>query len=85
MIRVTENELLAALADARPDAPPDAMTSGEIAKHLGLQRTAVKQRLQRLHREGRLVIWKTRRVDMSGREQVVPAYTIKSEKKRKRA
>lgn len=77
-MNITENELLAALADAsQQPAPPDAMTADELQAALGIGRTTLRRRLALLKQQGRLLVWHTTRPDVAGRPHGMPAYTIK--------
>lgn len=74
---ISENELLDALATmGQHHAPPHAQTAGELRAALGIGKTALNKRLAQLKAEGRLVSWRATRVDVTGRPQCVPAYTI---------
>lgn len=83
-IRVTEADLLEALAEAGPKpAPPHALTAAELRDKLGLNRSTLKKRLQQLKDEGRLEVWITNRRDVTGRPVGVPAYTITASKRKR--
>jgi predicted ArsR family transcriptional regulator len=78
MIRVTESELLAELRAAlAPEVPADALTIAELCASLGLGKRSIQERLKVLHEEGRLAVYRVRRIDQSGRPQMIPAYAIK--------
>ena len=82
-VEVSTNELLEELRRAiTPDAPPEAMTVEEMMKALGVGKRAVQNQLAVLREEGRLVEWARRRVDASGRNMRVPAYTIAKKPKK---
>ena len=74
-LRITEAELLDALATAGAE-PSDAKTVQELADDAGLSQPRVRKALRLLHRAGRLGIHRVQRADLSGRVQLVPAYTI---------
>ena len=77
---VTESELLEALVAAMPGtAPEDAMTARELAESVGMSKDWVGKCLRRFQAAGRLVVHQVRRHDLAGREQVLPAYTIRPE------
>ena len=78
MIRVTESELPAELrASLAPDVPAEAVTIAELCAEFRVGKRAIQARLKALHEEGRLAVYRVRRIDQSGRPQMVPAYAIK--------
>lgn len=78
MERVTESDLLDALAAAASgDGPDDARTAQEMADDAGISVPRVRRALQQLARAGRLESHRVRRPDLSGRVQLLPAYTIR--------
>ena len=76
-VRITESELLDALANATGEGPDDARTAQEMADDAGIPVARVRRALQQLARAGRLESHRVRRPDLSGRLQVLPAYTIR--------
>lgn len=77
-VAITQAELLDALLTATQGAgPDDARTVQELVAESGLPAARVRQALQRLNAAGRLQPHRVRRPDLSGREQWVPAYTVR--------
>lgn len=77
-ITVTESELLTELrASVESNAPPDAMTTAELAAELDVSGTTVKSMLAKLRAAGRLETYRLRRIDATGRTVNVPAYVLK--------
>lgn len=74
----TEGELLDELRRSMGlcEAPPNAMTTAELQDVLGVSRTTVRDHIRKLHREGRLETYSVRRVDGTGRAQIVNAYVL---------
>lgn len=84
MASITENELLDALTTAvRGSAPEHARTAQEMADGLNIYVGRVRRTLGKLQRAGRLAIHRVERTDLSGRPQVLPAYTILPPPKKK--
>jgi predicted ArsR family transcriptional regulator len=74
---ITEAELFDALAAATGEGPDDARTAQEMADGAGISVPRVRRALQQLARAGRLESHRVRRADLSGRHQLVPAYTVR--------
>lgn len=84
-IRVTEADLLDALAAAsKGTAPSDARTAQEMADAAGITAPRVRKALRQLQAQGRLATHHVRRLDLSGRPQTLPGYTILPVKKARR-
>lgn len=75
-ITLTESDVLAALV-AVSEAPDDARTMIEIAAATGFSRGKVRQDLERLANDGRLLVHRVVRRKIDGNTQIVPAYTIR--------
>lgn len=72
-IEVSQNELLAAIRQAREPDYPNAMTMGEIMVALAMTRTQVRTVLAKLDVE----CVRIRRTDRTGRLNVVTAYLLR--------
>lgn len=78
-MRITEQELLDALAAASPGAgPEDARTQEEIAIASCLSIKRVRVAMRALQQQGRLIPHRVMRTRMDGVQTPVTAYTIKS-------
>lgn len=75
-VRITETELLEALAEATKGGPDDARTTMELVEQTGQTRTTVTEALRALHRQGRLVVHQVKRQGFDGKYRPVSAYTI---------
>lgn len=83
--RVTESELLDALAKAAGgSAPEDARTMQELADAAGCSRRKVQDTLRMFQTQGRLRVHRVRRTRLDGVVQPVPAYTILPAKRAQR-
>ena len=83
--RITEAELVEALAQAVQGASPeDARTSRELMQEFGLSQHALDNALNILHSENRLVAHRIRRPARDGVMRPTVAYTILPASKRKR-
>jgi DNA-binding transcriptional regulator PaaX len=83
---ITESEILDALALAaqeRGEGAKDARTAKELCEATGKSQLAVRQALQRLKKEGRLVVHWVPRELLDGRVRAIVAYTILPAKKKK--
>jgi hypothetical protein len=77
MARVTEQELLAALAEAiKGTAPEDARTVHQLAAAAGVPTSRIVKTLNALNAEGRVRAHRVPHVAIDGRHTTVPAYTI---------
>ena len=77
VIRITESELIDALAAAASgDAPEEAKTAQELATETGVVLSTTQKALRALFQQGRLQTYRVRRIGMDGRNTLVPAYTI---------
>lgn len=85
-VRITEAEIREALAVERSGraAPKDARTVQELVELTGRARTQVTAALRRLKRAGRLVVHQVHRPRLDDQVQLVPAYTLKPEPRKKR-
>lgn len=87
-IVLTEADLLGAIAAAESVAPENACTAQEIETAIGMSRQHVCKKLRALHAAGRLQLHRIMRVNIAGRTQWVPAYSVvpaqKPARKRKR-
>lgn len=72
---ITLDELLDALGQSTT-APDDARTVSEICAEFDLPVRRVRDALRALQAQGRLGVHTVTRMDLSGRTQRVPAYTI---------
>lgn len=82
---INRDEWLAALREVETPANiPNAFTTGELTEIFGLGRSATKERVTALHREGRIEIVHKRIRDASGHWQSVPAYILKPKGEKKR-
>lgn len=80
-VTITQAEILEALAQAATsvtDAPDEAKTAHELAAESSVPHHRVMQGLRELHRQGRLVPHRVRRLGIDGRNALVTAYTIKA-------
>lgn len=76
-VRITEAEILDALAAAAPgNGPEDARTLGELRAETGLSRERLLAALHACRKAGRLVVHQVYRETLLGRRARVPAYTI---------
>lgn len=83
-MRITQQELLEAIADAsRGNAPKDARTVAELAEETGRRAERVREALQKFQAQGRLVVHRVERQDISGRLVKTPAYTVLPAKRKK--
>lgn len=76
VMRITESELLDALAAAMPESEPDAMTVPELAVAHGVAEKRLRAALKVLATAGRLRHHRVMRPTLDGRHAPVPAYTI---------
>jgi hypothetical protein len=84
-MRITESELLDALAAAtKSEAPEDAMTVKQLAVAGKVPTSRIVKTLHALHAEGRLIPHRVPYVGIDGRNTTVPAYTILPAKKARR-
>lgn len=74
-ITITENELLAALS-VTTAVPDNAKTARELAAETGWGIKRVREGLQRLADEKRLLTYQVRRIGIDGRNAVVSAYAV---------
>tara|TARA_R100001530_G_scaffold21080_2_gene17470 strand:- start:128 stop:400 length:273 start_codon:yes stop_codon:yes gene_type:complete len=58
------------------DAPDDAVTTGELADLLGVGDAAVRKRLKKLSKTGRVVPVRVHRESLTGTSRLVWAYRI---------
>jgi hypothetical protein len=79
-ITITESDVLAAIV-AVSEAPEDARTMVEIAAASGWSRGKVRQDMEKLNREGRVLVHRVVRRKLDGGTQIVPAYTLAPSKK----
>jgi predicted ATP-grasp superfamily ATP-dependent carboligase len=83
-VRITQQELLEAIADAsRGTAPKDARTVAELVEDTGCSVRAVRVALQKIAAARRLVAHRVQRQDISGRSVQVPAYTVTPAKRKR--
>jgi prolyl-tRNA editing enzyme YbaK/EbsC (Cys-tRNA(Pro) deacylase) len=76
-MKITEQELIAALADAtKSEAPEDARTVQQLALAAGVPPSRVVKTLNALHAQGRVVPHRVPHIAIDGRRTTVPAYTI---------
>jgi hypothetical protein len=84
-VRITEAELLDALAEANVgDGPEDARTLNELIAEHGIARDRMLAALHVCRSQGRLVVHQVSRETLLGRRTRVPAYTILPAKKKRR-
>jgi hypothetical protein len=88
-IRITEAEIIDALASAAAGAmPDDAQTVQDLIATTGYSGERVRMALHAMRAQGRLVVHRVARAGIDGRAAKVPAYTIlpaPTPAKRKRA
>lgn len=78
-VRVTESDLLDALASAfTSTAPEDARTVQQMATETGWAVWQVQKALRALHAAGRLACYRVPYVGIDGRRGKIPAYTIRA-------
>lgn len=83
-VKITQAELLEAIADAsRGTAPKDARTVAELCEETGRRRERVREALQKLNAQGRLIVHRVEREDISGRRMQTPAYTVLPAKRKR--
>ena len=76
-LAITEQELIAALAEAaRGSAPEDARTPAQFAASANVPLSRVMKTLRALHAQGRVVSHRIPHTGIDGRSMMVPAYTI---------
>lgn len=83
VIRITESEVLSALADAIGHGETDAQTVEDLMDSTGLSRQSVRRALHHYQKQGRLAVHKVLRPAIDGRQCYRPGYTILPVKKRK--
>lgn len=84
-IRITEAELLDALAQANVgDGPEDARTLNELIAEHKISRERMLAALHVCRAQGRLVVHQVYRESLLGRRAPVPAYTVLPRVPRKR-
>lgn len=81
-MKITQNELLDALAAASPQSPADALTAHELADKTGVGYIRTKAALKQFAAEGRLQVHRVMRQRLDGIITPVPGYTILPAKKR---
>ncbi len=81
-MKMTEADLIAELQAAieNVEAPDDAFTTGELADLLGVGEAAVRKRLKRISKTGRLVPVRIMRESLTGNLRKVWGYRILPEK-----
>ena len=81
-MKMTEADLIAELQAAieNVEAPDDAFTTGELADLLGVGEAAVRKRLKRISKTGRLVPVRIMRESLTGNLCKVWGYRILPEK-----
>ena len=81
-MKMTEADLIAELQAAieNVEAPDDAFTTGELADLLGVGEAAVRKRLKRISKTGRLVPVQIMRESLTGNLRKVWGYRILPEK-----
>lgn len=85
-MKITESELLDALAEAtHGDGPDDARTLNELIAEHRIPRDRMLAALHVCRQQGRLVVHQVYRDTLLGRRARVPAYTILPAKRRRRA
>ncbi len=83
--RITESELLDALAEATAGTgPEDARTLNDLIADTGFARERLLAALRACHTAGRLVVHQVYRESILGRRSRVPAYTIAPARKSSR-
>jgi hypothetical protein len=75
-IEVTHADLIAALTDQPGEDCIDALTALEIKERLGIGHEKTRNKIRSLVMGGKLECVRVRRVDISGRVQMVPAYRL---------
>lgn len=84
-MRITESEIMAALAAAAAgDAPDEARTSQEMATAAGVSVRHVVAALKLFQAQGRLHVHRVMRMALDGRRATVAGYTITPAAKRKK-
>lgn len=73
---INRDEWLAAVRAVEPVCDPAAITRGELADMLGLSRTATKERINRMIKDGSARQVMKRVLDSQGRPQTVAAYLL---------
>jgi predicted ArsR family transcriptional regulator len=75
---MTTEEILLELEKAisKADSPDDAITTPELAELLSVGDAAVRRRLKRLSKSGRVVPVRVHRTDLAGCPRLVWAYKI---------
>ncbi len=82
--RITEAELLDALAEATAgNGPDDARTLHELMGETGIPRDRMLSALRLCRAKGRLVVHSVWRESILGRRVRVPAYTITATKRKR--
>ena len=81
-MKMTEADLIAELQAVieNVEAPDDAFTTGELADLLGVGEAAVRKRLKRISKTGRLVPVRIMRESLTGNLRKVWGYRILPEK-----
>lgn len=83
-LRITQDEILATLAEATSGkGPGNAKTTTELQEEMGICRTYVVAALRELHKQGRLVPHQVRRAGYDGKLRPVTAFTILPAKKKR--
>jgi DNA-binding Lrp family transcriptional regulator len=76
-MKITEAELLNALAAAAPGkAPREAKTLTELSEETEVSPLKVQRALKEYQKQGRLVAHRVQRMAIDGTQRQVPAYTI---------
>ena len=82
-IVITENEIVAALAEAaRGSTPDEARTVTEMSASTGFGTEKVRKALKQVQATGRLTVHQVKRVALDGALRTAPAYTILPAKKK---
>tara|TARA_R100001530_G_scaffold60685_1_gene43819 strand:+ start:249 stop:509 length:261 start_codon:yes stop_codon:yes gene_type:complete len=81
-MKMTEADLIAELQAAieNVEAPDDAFTTGELADLLGVGDAAIRKRLKKLNKTGRLLPVRIMRKSLTGNFRKVWGYRILPEK-----
>lgn len=79
-VEITEEEILTALTESRYEGPENAKTVQELSQELSLSKLRILSALKELKQRGRLLTFRVRREDVSGRDQPVPAYAVRKRK-----
>lgn len=77
-MQITQDELLEALRNAQANGPGEVgKTVGELSEELNKGTEYVRRRLKALIASGNCVVVRVRRVDMTGRDVLIPGYQFK--------